>query len=79
MEPSEVIEPDPTPRLHDLSATFALIDQIEQLGAGSTQGDARADDDEARRLARGLERILAELELPPNVRLLRPRGGAPDV
>lgn len=75
MEPSEAIEPVPTPRLHDLSTTFALIDRIEQLGAQCAQDDL-ADDDEARRITRGLERILAELERPTNVRRLRPLDGA---
>ncbi len=75
MEPSEAIEPVPTPRLHDLSTTFALIGRIEQLGAQSAQDDL-ADDDEARRITRGLERILAELERPTNVRPLRPLDGA---
>lgn len=75
MEPSEAIEPVPTPHLHDLSTTFALIGRIEQLGAQSAQDDL-ADDDETRRITRGLERILAELEHPTNVRPLRPLDGA---
>lgn len=74
------MEPAPTPRppVHDLSAAYELIDRIAQLGAlaESTGDDTARADDEARRIARGLERILAELERPTNVRLLRPFGSA---
>ena len=76
MEPCEAIEPAPPCRLHDLSTTFALIERIEQLAARATQDDPGPLDDEALRLQRGLERLLAELERPPNVRPLRPLDGA---
>jgi hypothetical protein len=76
MEPSEAIEPVPTSRLHDLSTTFALIERIEQLAARSARNDLARLDDEARRVNRGLERLLAELERPTNVRPLRPLDGA---